>query len=475
MIVEVIGSKKELENVRPFHIGHLLWGTRSIPKTYGYLGFVPDEGFCLKMVCEEKEPLRTYENFLDPVYRDSAMEAFFQFEPERGGRESSIYLNFEVNANGALLAAYGSGRTYRTYFSKEELDAFGCTAKVEEKRWSFSLCIPLRILEDVYGPLKLGRGSRFTCNFYKISESKQIEHYASCFPIRSEIPSFHVPEYFGEAWIGGCSHGDTHLLYFPHSGVNIKERNDNQEEFFMKIYKAADYKEMSRKAANIIASQVIMKPDCVLGLATGSTPIGTYERLVELYEEGDLDFSDVKTVNLDEYKGLPRTNDQSYYYFMHDNLFDKVNIDPANTNLPDGMEPDSDQECARYEDLIRSLGGVDLQLLGLGHNGHIGFNEPADAFDKETHCVDLQESTIEANKRFFASADEVPKQAYTMGIGTIMRAKKILIVVSGEDKADIVAKAFFGPVTPAVPASILQMHGDVTLVADAAALSKIPE
>ena len=243
----------------------------------------------------------------------------------------------------------------------------------------------------------------------------------------------------------------------------------------MKIYKAADYKEMSRKPANIIASQVIMKPDCVLGLATGSTPIGTYERLVELYEEGDLDFSDVKTVNLDEYKGLPRTNDQSYYYFMHDNLFDKVNIDPANTNLPDGMEPDSDQECARYEDLIRSLGGVDLQLLGLGHNGHIGFNEPADAFDKETHCVDLQESTIEANKRFFASADEVPKQAYTMGIGTIMRAKKILIVVSGEDKADIVAKAFFGPVTPAVPASILQMHGDVTLVADAAALSKIPE
>ena len=243
----------------------------------------------------------------------------------------------------------------------------------------------------------------------------------------------------------------------------------------MKIYKAADYNEMSRKAANIIASQVIMKPDCVLGLATGSTPIGTYERLVELYEEGDLDFSDVKTVNLDEYKGLPRTNDQSYYYFMHDNLFDKVNIDPANTNLPDGMEPDSDQECARYEDLIRSLGGVDLQLLGLGHNGHIGFNEPADAFDKETHCVDLQESTIEANKRFFASADEVPKQAYTMGIGTIMRAKKILIVVSGEDKADIVAKAFFGPVTPAVPASILQMHGDVTLVADAAALSKIPE
>ena len=243
----------------------------------------------------------------------------------------------------------------------------------------------------------------------------------------------------------------------------------------MKIYRTADYNEMSRKAANIIASQVILKPDCVLGLATGSTPIGTYENLVEKYKAGDLDFSEVNTVNLDEYKGLPRTNDQSYYYFMHENLFDKVNIDPEKTNLPDGMKPDSDAECARYEELIQSLGGVDLQLLGLGHNGHIGFNEPAKAFDKETHCVDLQERTIEANKRFFASADEVPRQAYTMGIKTIMQARKILVVVSGEDKADIVAKAFFGPVTPDVPASILQMHPDVTVVADAAALAKVPQ
>ena len=243
----------------------------------------------------------------------------------------------------------------------------------------------------------------------------------------------------------------------------------------MKIYKAADYKEMSRKAANIIASQVMLKPDCVLGLATGSTPIGTYERLVSQYKEGDLDFSGVKTVNLDEYKGLPRTNDQSYYYFMHENLFDKVNIDPANTNLPDGMEPDSDRECEKYEKLIRSLGGVDLQLLGLGHNGHIGFNEPCDCFVKETHVVDLTESTIEANARFFASADDVPKQAYTMGIGTIMKAKKILVVVSGEDKADIVAKAFYGEVTPEVPASILQFHQDVTVVLDEAAASKLPK
>ena len=242
----------------------------------------------------------------------------------------------------------------------------------------------------------------------------------------------------------------------------------------MQIYRAKDYEDMSKKAANIIASQVVLKPDCVLGLATGSTPIGAYKNLVEKYEQGDLDFSQVTTVNLDEYKGLPRENDQSYYYFMHDNLCDHVNVKPENTHLPDGTKEDANEECARYEELIRSLGGQDLQLLGLGHNGHIGFNEPDTVFEKTTHCVDLQESTIEANKRFFASADDVPKQAYTMGIGTIMQAKKILVVVSGEDKADTVAKAFFGPVTPEVPASILQFHKDVILVADEAALSKVP-
>ena len=240
----------------------------------------------------------------------------------------------------------------------------------------------------------------------------------------------------------------------------------------MKIYETENYEEMSRKAANILSAQVILKPDCVLGLATGSTPIGTYDKLVEWYEKGDLDFSEVKTVNLDEYRGLTRDNDQSYYYFMHEHLFDRVNIDPENTNVPNGTEPDADKECERYEKLIESMGGVDIQLLGLGHNGHIGFNEPGEAFETETHCVDLQERTIEANKRFFASIDEVPKQAYTMGIKTIMMAKKILVVVSGEDKAETVKNAFFGPVTPQVPASILQMHPDVTIVADEAALSK---
>ena len=242
----------------------------------------------------------------------------------------------------------------------------------------------------------------------------------------------------------------------------------------MRIYKAKDYEEMSRKAAGIVSSQIIMKPDCVLGLATGSTPVGLYKQLIEWYRNGDLDFSGVRTVNLDEYKGISRENDQSYYYFMHQNLFDHVNIPAGNTHLPDGMEPDSEKECRRYEELIQSMGSVDLQLLGIGHNGHIGFNEPADAFDKLVHCVNLTQSTIEANKRFFASAEEVPRQAYTMGIQTIMRSKKILIIANGEGKADIVRDAFFGPITPMVPASVLQLHNDVTLVADEAALSKIP-
>ena len=243
----------------------------------------------------------------------------------------------------------------------------------------------------------------------------------------------------------------------------------------MRIYKAKDYKEMSRKAANIISAQVIMKPNCVLGLATGSTPIGTYDQLVEWYEKGDLDFSEVTTVNLDEYKGLPKENEQSYYHFMHEHLFDRVNLTIGHSFLPNGMEKDAAMECKRYDSLIHSLGGVDLQLLGLGRNGHIGFNEPGGAFEKGTHCIDLTESTIEANKRFFESVDDVPKQAYTMGIKTIMQAKKILVVASGADKVEAVKACFFGPVTPSVPGSILQMHNDVTLVVDEAAYGDIVE
>lgn len=243
----------------------------------------------------------------------------------------------------------------------------------------------------------------------------------------------------------------------------------------MKICRAKDYNDMSRKAANIISAQIIMKPHCVLGLATGSTPIGAYKQLVEWYNKGDLDFSEVTTINLDEYKGLPKDNNQSYYYFMNENLFNHVNIDKSRTYLPDGMEEDSEKACRDYNEIIHSVGGADLQLLGLGHNGHIGFNEPGIAFETETHCVNLTERTVKANMRFFLSEDDVPRQAYTMGIKTIMSARKILVVVSGEDKADIVKEAFFGPVTPSVPASILQLHNDVTVVADEAALSKVIE
>ena len=240
----------------------------------------------------------------------------------------------------------------------------------------------------------------------------------------------------------------------------------------MRIYKTKDYDALSRKAASVIAAQVTLKPDSVLGLATGSSPLGTYKYLIERFKDGELDFSEVKTANLDEYRGLTRENDQSYYYFLYHNLFQHININMGNTNIPDGTTSDAKAEAARYDQVIRGLGGVDLQLLGLGHNGHIGFNEPSDYFAMGTHCVDLQPSTIEANKRFFASIDDVPKQAFTMGIGTIMAARKILLIVSGNEKAQILYDALCGPVTSHVPASILQMHPNVIVVADEAALSK---
>ena len=239
----------------------------------------------------------------------------------------------------------------------------------------------------------------------------------------------------------------------------------------MRIYKATDYNDMSRKAANIISAQIILNSESVLGLATGSSPIGVYEQLIDWNHKGDVDFSSIKTVNLDEYQGLNKTDKQSYYYFMHKRLFEHVNIRLKNTHIPDGMEKDARKECAHYEDVIKSLGGVDLQLLGLGHNGHIGFNEPADVFEEVTHCVELTQNTIDANKRFFSSEEAVPKKAYTMGIGTIMRPKQIVLIVSGEDKADILKKVIEGPVTPKVPASILKFHPYVTIVADKAALS----
>ncbi len=240
----------------------------------------------------------------------------------------------------------------------------------------------------------------------------------------------------------------------------------------MDIIRARDYEDMSLKAAGIVADLIRKKPDAVLGLATGSSPIGLYKALIDMYQRGELDMSGVTTANLDEYVGLSPENEQSYRYFMDHYLFDHVNIDKARTFVPDGMAEDADAECRRYEALLSKIGERDLQLLGLGLDGHIGFNEPSEAFSDVTCCVELDQSTIEANKRFFSSAEEVPGKAYTMGIGTIMRAKKILMVVNGEAKADILEKVVRGPVCPGVPASILRFHRDVTIVADEAALSK---
>ena len=243
----------------------------------------------------------------------------------------------------------------------------------------------------------------------------------------------------------------------------------------MIIYAAKDYEEMSKKAAQIMAAQITLKPNSVLGLATGSTPVGMYRHLTEWNHAGELDFSQVSSVNLDEYRGLFGENDQSYRYFMNTNLFDHVNIDKARTFVPDGLAEDADAACADYNDIMCSLGGIDMQLLGIGGNGHIGFNEPADAFAQGTHIVDLTESTIQANARFFESMDDVPKQAITMGVGNIMSADKILLVASGEAKAEALYNSLYGPVTPQVPASILQFHKNVMIVADEAALRIIRE
>ncbi len=241
----------------------------------------------------------------------------------------------------------------------------------------------------------------------------------------------------------------------------------------MRIIFAKDYDGVSRRAADIIAAKVLLKPDAVLGLATGSSPVGAYKELARGYEEGRLDFSRCRTVNLDEYCGLTPESDQSYARFMRANLFDHINVPRENTNIPDGTNPDADAECARYDGVIASLGGTDIQLLGIGRNGHVAFNEPADQFIPRTHRVALTEDTIAANARFFTNPELVPRFAYTMGMGGIMGSRTALLVAEGEGKAPALWESFFGPVTPRVPASLLQFHKDLIVVADEAALSLI--
>lgn len=255
--------------------------------------------------------------------------------------------------------------------------------------------------------------------------------------------------------------------YYRTSNMQANKQQNyipSEEQFAMNFIKVKTYDELSEKAAELIGAQVKEKPNCVLGLATGSSPVGAYRRLAEQYRAGELDFSCVTSVNLDEYLGLAGTHDQSYRYFMQTNLFDHINIKQENTYVPNGCAEDAAVEGAEYDARIERLGGIDLQLLGIGLDGHIGFNEPADAFTKETHAVDLHESTITANARFFESEADVPRRAITMGMGSIMSAKKVLLIASGPAKKEILEKSFYGPITPWVPASILQLHPDVTVI-----------
>ncbi|HDK7159577.1 glucosamine-6-phosphate deaminase [Clostridium botulinum] len=241
----------------------------------------------------------------------------------------------------------------------------------------------------------------------------------------------------------------------------------------MRIIVVDNYEEMSKKAAAMVASQVILKPDSVIGLATGDTPIGMYKEIINIYKNQKMDFSKVRTFNLDEYYGLNRENPQSYYYYMINNLFNHVNIDKNNINIPNGMADKIEIECKEYERKIDKAGGIDLQILGIGVNGHIGFNEPDTSFESETHLVNLDEKTIESNSRFFSSKDQVPTKAISMGIRTIMHSKKIILLACGQNKADAIFKAIEGKITPNIPASILQLHKDVVVIVDRKAASKL--
>jgi len=234
----------------------------------------------------------------------------------------------------------------------------------------------------------------------------------------------------------------------------------------MKIIYTNTYEEMSRRAAAMIAQQVILKPSSVLGFATGSTPIRAYEILVSLYEQEIVDFSQIKTFNLDEYVGLAPDHPQSYSFFMNKHLFHKIHLTKNQIHLPSGIASDLQKECAQYEEQIQRLGGIDLQLLGIGSNGHIGFNEPGTPFGSETRTTSLSEETIQANSRFFSNPSEVPRKAITMGIKTIMNTKNILLLISGIKKTGVIHDALFGPVTEDMPASIIQLHPLTTVIID---------
>jgi glucosamine-6-phosphate deaminase len=241
----------------------------------------------------------------------------------------------------------------------------------------------------------------------------------------------------------------------------------------MRIIIEVNYQSMSKKAALLVASQVNLKPDSVLGLATGDTPLGMYRELIKMYQRGEIDFSEVITFNLDEYYRLPSDNPQSYHYYMEENFFKHVNLHPRNTHIPDGMAEDIEKECVDYEERIRRSGGIDLQVLGIGSNGHVGFNEPGEQLNVTTHLVDLSEETIKSNSRFFNSPEEVPKKAISVGMATILKASRIILLASGTSKAEAIKQTVSGHVDTRVPSSLLQTHPEVTLIVDQEAASLI--
>lgn len=243
----------------------------------------------------------------------------------------------------------------------------------------------------------------------------------------------------------------------------------------MKTYLAEDYEQMSAKAAEIIKEQLVNKPSLTLGLATGATPLGLYKKLISEYQKEQLSFHDVKTVNLDEYLGLSKNDVNSYYHFMYENFFRHININPNHTHIPNGMTEDPQQECKQYEQMIQSIGGIDLQVLGIGLNGHIGFNEPGSSFDCSTHIVQLDKSTRQANARFFPAIEDVPTEAITMGIKTIMNARQIILLASGAKKAEAVRRLMEGKVEAQFPASVLQLHPNVCIILDKDAASLLRE
>ncbi len=239
----------------------------------------------------------------------------------------------------------------------------------------------------------------------------------------------------------------------------------------MKIIVTKNYEELSRKAGNLFASQLILKTNAVIGLATGSSPVGMYKELVRIYQAGDIDFDEVVSFNLDEYIGISPDNEQSYHYFMKENLFNHINIRPENIHIPSGIAVDMTVAASSYDKMIEEAGMIDIQILGIGNNGHIGFNEPDVKFEARTHIVELEQETIEANSRFFDSIEEVPTQAISMGIKNIMQSRKIVLIASGEGKAKVVQQMIEGPITPELPASVLQLHPDVTVILDEEAAS----